>query len=170
MGTLNKIAYRILEKKTREKKREVKLFDFGQAKKIGVLWHITDMEAFLYVSEYFQGKQMIFRNLCFTGKSAETVANSFNQKETNWLGFPKSQQANLFMETDFDLLMNISVSSEFTLQVITALSPAKFKIGWAPEPYNFFDMTIDVSKNADSLYLAKQEIYYLEQFNQNAKK
>ena len=165
MNTKEKIAYYLLEKKYHKIGRDVKISGLNNTNKVGVIWALEDKEAFLYISGFLKEKQVIFRSLCYTGTSNEVIAHSFSKKETNFWGFPKSSDVNTFMEFEYDILMNISVSSCFTLDAVTALTRAHFKIGWASGPVNFFDMNIDVSSNKNALYLVKQQIHYIEEFN-----
>jgi hypothetical protein len=165
MGLIQKYAQRLLEKKLAGTKREIKLSGFSNAAKVGVLWHIDEMDAFLYISDFLREKKIPFRNLCYTGSNKERFSNSFCRKETNFWGFPKSGIASAFMEVEYDLLMNISVTGCFELDAVTVLAKSHFKVGWADRFKNLYDLSIDVSKNKDSLFLVKQQIHYLEQFN-----
>lgn len=165
MGIIEKYAYHLLEKKLLNVKREVRLTGFSSASKVGVLWHIDEMDAFLFLSDFLKNNKIIFRNLCYTGANKEKFSNSFCKKETNFFGFPKSTVANTFMEVEYDLLMNISVAGCFALDAVSIMANSHFKIGWADKFKDLYDLSIDVSKNKDALYLVKQQIYYMEQFN-----
>lgn len=165
MNFREKYAYQLLEKRYRNIRRKVKLSGFKNATRVGIVWQWEDKEAFLYLSSFFKEKQIILRNLCYTGLYSDPVANSFGKKETNMFGFPKKGVADTFMEGGFDILMNITVNDCFPLDVVTAMSDAHFKIGRADGRLNFFDLSVDICKNRNSLYLAKQQIHYIEQFN-----
>ncbi|NQU85031.1 MAG: hypothetical protein HQ541_04655 [Mariniphaga sp.] len=165
MNTREQIAYCLLDSKYRKIRRQVKLFNFENAKRVGVLWHLDDKEGFLYISDFLKKKQVISRYLCYTGTSSEVIANSFGKKETNFFGFPKKGVANSFMEVEYDLLVNISVNDCFPLKFVTALTNAHFKIGTDTGSDNYFDLSIKIEDNKNSLYLVKQQIHYIEQFN-----
>ena len=69
---------------------------------------------------------------------------------------------------NFDLLIDLSLSNNFTLKYIHALSKAKFKVGAAVNYKNkFSDLTIDVSNNATVEYLLTQLKHYLTNINKN---
>ncbi len=172
MNWKDKIAYGMLETKLAGITREAKLTCLDKAQKIGVLWHISDMEAFQYINEYLKHRHSIIRKLCYTGKKEipSEHSNTFSKKDLTWLGFPESGQVTTFVDLDFDILLNISTVRLFPLDAIMALSKASFKIGWSPREHNHLDLNIDINKNIDSLYLVKQEIFYLDQLNNSSKK
>jgi len=70
-----------------------------------------------------------------------------------------------FMEFEYDLLFLISLTPCFPLEAITALTKAHFKIGPAFGQVDYLDLSIDTGDNKNSLYLVKQQIYYIEQFS-----
>ena len=75
---------------------------------------------------------------------------------------------NEFVKTEYDLLLNLAPEQNLALYYLTALSRAHFKIGRAAEGLNFFDLTIQIDNDKDALYLAGQQIHYLEQLNKKA--
>ncbi|VAW24351.1 hypothetical protein MNBD_BACTEROID01-177 [hydrothermal vent metagenome] len=169
MNFKEKYAHKRLKKKAQRVGRKVELFDFTEAKKIGILWHIDDKQGFSYITQYLKSRGLDFTSLCYTGETKENGLSQFDNKGLNWLGFPKSGIAKTFINTEFGLLMNISAVNSFPLQVVTALSRAKFKCGWTNSPDNYFDLLIDVGKNTDSVYLIKQQLFYIKQLTINSK-
>jgi hypothetical protein len=134
---------------------------------VGVLWSEEDGKAFSYLQEVFRAHKVIVRHLCFTSDKANQDSNRFSSKDLNWLGFPRGGNIDTFTGADFDILLNISVVPNFAFDVITALSAASLKIGWDHEKLGFLDISVDVSKQPDALYLAEQQIFYLKQLNKN---
>lgn len=167
MEIIEKYAYYKLHRKARTRHRQVKIPVPDYVRKVGVLWRPSEKEAFQYLRDYFLRKQAILRNLCIYAEmpAIDTETNAITPANLNWLGFPKSAAAENFIKTEFDLLMNISLEQNRVLDYLTALSVAKFKIGWSPQETNFFDLNIRIEQNQNSLFLAKQQIYYLEQLN-----
>jgi hypothetical protein len=172
MSWKEKIAYRMLETRLAGVQRETKMTCLNTAQKIGVLWHIDDIEAFQFITDYLRNTKSIIRKLCFTGKKAVTneYSSTFSKKDLSWLGFPESGAVTTFIDLDFDILLNISTVRLFPLDAVMALSKASFKIGWSPREPNHLDLNIDINKNIDSLYLVKQQIYYLDQLNNSSRK
>lgn len=168
MNLKEKYAYYLLEKKARKIGRDVKLSGFNEATVVGVIWHINDLDAYRHLIEFLRSKKVKFRGICYSDKNKVNITNSFGKKEVNFWGFPQSEAVNQFMATEYDLLMNISVSGSFPLEVLAVLARAHFKIGWASGNVNIYDLTIDISKNINSSYLVEQQILYIEQFNKKA--
>ena len=167
MKLIDKIAYRKLQKDAAAVQRRVVLPDPETIKKVCVLWQPSQEKAYQYLHGYFQRSQMIFRNLCVYDKQAVLVtgANVITPKDLNWMGFPKPGLTEDFLKTEYDLLLNVSLDQNFVLLYLTAMSRSHFKIGWSPSGLNFFDLNIQINGNKDALYLARQQIYYLEQLN-----
>jgi hypothetical protein len=126
-----------------------------------------DEKAYKFLYDYFKTPHLLVRYLCFTYDKEVKDSNMITPKDINWLGYPKVDQFQKFLQTEFDLLLNISVTPNFPLQVMTALSMAKLKMGWDNENKGLFDISIDISNNPDPMFLAEQQIFYLKQFNKN---
>jgi hypothetical protein len=168
MKWLEKYSRKRLLKRASHVVRSVVLCSPDQVKKVGIVWHEKDVKAFQYLQEYFRNRNAIVRFLCFSEAKTATDSNIITKKETNWLGFPVGGAVETFLSADFDLLINITTQPCFPLEVITALSGASFKIGWDYNQTGFYDLSVDVSANPDSLYLAEQQLFYLQTFNQSA--
>ena len=160
-------ASKLLDKKSRKLKRDTSAFSFPKAQNVGILWHVDDLKAFEYMKTFMEGTSKKVTSLCYVGKNGESIGNSFGDKGTNWLGFPKTEMAKGFMQEGFDLLVNVSLNNSFSLQAVAALSKAKFKIGAATKGANYNDLSIDVGKKPDSMYLAEQQVYYLKELKIN---
>lgn len=172
MNWKEKIAYKLLNSRLSGIERNKKITSLEKAQEIGILWHIDDAEAYHYLSEFLKNKQAVVRKLCFTGKKGilNEHSGTFSNKDLDWFGFPVSENVKQFIEFRFDILMNISTVRNFTFDAIVALSKANFKIGWSPPPKNYLDLNIDIKKNIDSLFLVKQQIFYLGQLNKKFRK
>lgn len=145
--------------------RNVRLIRLSDVMKIGIIWDEHDEKAYKFLYDYFKSPKVIIRFLSFTKNKTLKDSNLVTPKDTNWLGFPRGGAIEKFMQTDFDLLLNISVTPNFTLDAITALSAATLKIGWDQGHKGLFDISIDVSKQPDAMYLAEQQLFYLKQLN-----
>lgn len=167
MKITEKFAYYQLKRKTADLHRKAKLPHPNKLNKVGVLWQPTEQDAFNYLHNHFSQTKIIFRNLCVYSKTntPREDSSSITKKDLNWKGLPVSAVVTNFIETEFDLLLNISLQQNLVLDYITALSKAKFKIGWSPEETNYFDLNINIGTKQDALYLAKQQIFYLAQLN-----
>lgn len=167
MGLIEKYAFKRLSKKAAIVKREVKIPQAGSIKKVAILWQPSEADAFSFLQNHFSKQQVILRNICIDLYNDEGVkaTNIISAKDLNWMGLPRVESCESFINTEFDLLLNIALYQTLPLTFITALSRAKFKVGWSPAENNFFDLNIKIGSKQDSLYLAEQQIFYLSQLN-----
>lgn len=167
MKMIEKYAYRKLQKEAAALKRRVVLPEPEMIKKVCVLWQPQQEDAYEYLHQYFQFSQVIFRNLCIHPHEGivDTGANIVTPKDLNWMGLPGSGHVDEIINTEFDLLLNVVPEQNLVLHYITALSRARFKIGSTDSEVNYFDLNIRISGSQDALYLAQQQIFYLEQLN-----
>lgn len=167
MKLIEKYACRKLRKKAAAVHRRVELPNPDSVRKVCVLWQPSQKEAFQYLHDHFLREQVIFRNLCVypSNAVADAGTNIITQKDLNWMGLPKTGPADDFIKVEYDLLLNIALEQTLVLDYLTALSRARFKVGWSPNDANFFDLNINIGMKQDALYLAKQQIFYLGQLN-----
>jgi len=90
----------------------------------------------------------------------------FTRKETRcWTEIPKSELAEDFIHQKFDLLIDLTGPKVFPLIFITALSEAAFRIGYAGNTVNYYDLNIEFGEQPESIQLAEQILYYLKRIN-----
>jgi hypothetical protein len=163
---IRKYSERVLAKKAAAIKRNVKLCPPDQPGKICILWHERDNKAFNFLYDHFRSKPVIIRHLCYAETEKPGETNCLTPKGLNWLGFPKRGMTDIFIETEFDLLFNITTEQCYPLEVISALSAASFKTGYDVNHKGFYDLDIDVSSQPDSLFLAEQQLLYLSKLTE----
>jgi len=164
---IEKYAYRKLQQKAAALNRRVKLPHPDSLNKVAVLWQPEQKEAYQFLRNHFSHELIIFRNICVYSHDpvVDVGINAITPQTTNWLGFPKKGIAEDFLNTEFDLLLNIALDNNLVLDYLTALSKARFKVGWSPEENNFYDLNINIKGKQDALFLARQQIFYLGQLN-----
>ncbi len=92
------------------------------------------------------------------------LSSGYYWKETltNY-NLPDRQKLSSFLNTEFDLLMNLFFEQELPLQAISALSKSKFSMGAnisGALPYN--DFLIDTGEQKEISNLGMQMIHYLK--------
>lgn len=167
MGIKEKYARRKLRKLAAHVSHQPVFPDIDAIKVIGVIWQPTGKEAFTFLKEYFNRDKLIFRGFCVFEESVNPPAytNTITTEDLNWWGLPKPEKIDDFTKMNFDLLLNIALKQNFVLDYLTALSQAKFKVGYSPNEVNYFDLNINIGEKDDAMYLAKQQIFYLAQLN-----
>ncbi len=167
MGFKQKYASRKLERLLASQKRKAEIPRMTPHFKVGVIWQPTEKPAVQFLREHFNQRGAIFRDYCIFDNNANPPheANSLTRSDLNWWGIPKAEKVSDFLEIEFDLLLNIAQEANFATNYVTALSKAKFKIGSSTNEQNYFDLNIKIEENTDTLYLAKQQIFYLALLN-----
>lgn len=141
-------------------------------KKVGLIWQPSQKDAMNYLRDYFNKNHIIFRTYCVFDELSNPLEanNALTVNDLNWWGIPKPETVSDFMSVKFDLLMNIALKQNFILDYITALTPAKFKVGTSDSEKNYFDLNINIGENQDTMFLVKQQIFYLAQLNKKHSK
>jgi hypothetical protein len=172
MGIKAKIAQRKFQKLAKQHIHYPVLPDLITARKVGVLWQPAHKKAYQYMQEYFKRQQAIFRGFCVFEETANPLpdTNTITTHDLTWLGFPKPEKVEDFLNLEFDVLFNVALEQNFVLDYMTLFSKAKFKVGTSESESNFFDLNIKIGEKNDSIYLAKQQIFYLAQLNNTTSK
>lgn len=120
-------------------KRNKKLVNIYSAASIGILFELTDESVYYAIQKYFQKlqeKKIKVKALGFT--SNKLVTNQFlpvlsfdffDNKQMNWFYIPKATCVQDFINSDFDICINIAAENVFPLKYIAGLSKARLKVG-----------------------------------------
>ena len=128
------------------------------------MWDGNDHSAYESLVAILDQKQIKHTDLCFSNNPRrEGPGISITKKDFSYWGTPKNKQVDTFINTEFDLLIDISLSSSVYVQVIRSLSRASLKAGWSGSVPDFFDLSINVSKNPQPQFLVEQLIHYLNE-------
>jgi hypothetical protein len=169
-----KIGRAILAKKAAKNKRGVFYSNFGNVRKIGIVWDASKPLGFSHLSRFHQKMQeigievMIFGY--FPGKNlpdqytAIRYFRCIKKDEINSIYHPDSSEYRSFINTPFDILIDINFDNQFPLQCVTSLSKARFKVGlYDPASKNpASDLMIELKKPVDIDNYLSQIIHYLE--------
>ena len=79
------------------------------------------------------------------------------------LGKVKSQSLKNFVNSNFDLLINYHLKSNYLLYLISAMSKSKFKLGFNPEDIRYNDLILDI-KLLDFASFREESKKYLNKF------
>ncbi len=87
----------------------------------------------------------------------------FTKRDLTFLGFPKSQIIQYFLqEADrTDILIDLSMHNYLPLSYLISLSKVKLKVGIKKEGFDLFNFMVDVPKNMDFKFLSEQIMFYL---------
>ena len=167
MGWKEKYAYRKLHKKAAQQNRQPVLPHPDRLQKVVVIWQPSQVNALQYLKEKFNQPHHQISSFCvFEENNKPETENYFlTSDDLNWWGLPKHEKTDDFFSQRFDLLLNVALQQNLVLDYLTALTHARFKIGWSPNKHNYFDLNINIGEKQDALFLAQQQIFYLRQLN-----
>ncbi len=174
-GIKTKIAEFLLAKKAAKIIRRVKAVGFREAKHIGIIYPYTPEGENVVrdFAHYIKDERMkvdtlgyVYNKEYFDKVTPELTYHYFDKKSLTWLYVPTNQQANAFLEREYDILIDLSIRDYFPIKYITALSVAHFKVGASIAYRNdACDLTIDISKQQELKYLITQIKHYLTIIN-----
>jgi hypothetical protein len=167
----------ILRKKMAKLKRTRFKDNINNAKTIGLVWDAANPDEFLILSRFCQ--KMAEKNIeikiigYYSGKelpdklTAIRYLTCLRKEDLNITYRPASQEANTFINTRFDILIDINFRDLFPLRYISYLSAAGFKVGiFDSERENSpFDLMMDFNKTTDINTYLNEVIHYLELIN-----
>ena len=176
-NTRLKIGNSIFSKNIIKTKRKVSYGGIHLIKNIGIVWDASKTGEFSNLSKFHQKMQE--RNIdvkilgYYPGKelpdqlTAIRFLSCIKRKELNFFYIPVSTEADVFMRTKFDILIDINFDRVFPLQYITKLSAASFKVGLfnSETDSSTFDLMMEIKKPVQVENYLTQVIHYLEKIN-----
>ncbi|MEZ5000850.1 MAG: hypothetical protein R2727_09540 [Bacteroidales bacterium] len=171
-----RIGCNIVSKRSRKLHRRKKFNNLRNSHKIGIVWAGDRPEDFDSVTRFYhemQERGIQVDVLCyFPGKvlpdkyTAHRYLNCFKRSDLNFLYIPQPPEVIEFMNTPYEILIDINFRKHFPLYFVTALSVAEFKIGAGGTISNdILDMTIEISQKDKIDYYLEQVKLYLEMIN-----
>jgi hypothetical protein len=119
--------------------RNKKLVNINTASSVGILFELTEESVYYSVQKYFQQfqeKKIKVKALGFASNKLATnhflpvlAVDFFSKKQVNWIYIPRAQCVQDFIDSDFDICINIASEKTFPLKYIAGLSKARLKVG-----------------------------------------
>lgn len=173
-NTRLKIGHSILSKRIANLRRKVFYSDIAQIKKIGIVWDASKTSDFSSLSKFFQKMHERDIDVKILGYYPEKeLPNQYTairylscirRKEVNFFYIPVSTEADVFISTKFDVLIDINFEKSFTLLYISSMSLANFKVGLfdSESGEKTFDLMFELKKPVSIENYLEQVIHYLE--------
>jgi len=153
-----------------------KIVNLNDAKTLGLIYILKDEQTYNHITRFIkllQDKQINVKAIgYFDGNIRPIYAieklsiDYYDRKDINWFCKPKSNYVSDFCKTDFDILIDLSLTDIFQTKYIAAFSKAKFKVGKDGE-YNktIFDLMIDINSKTTLDEFITLIIHYLSIIN-----
>lgn len=153
-------------KKNQKERNPVSL---DKAKSIGILFPAEDIKVndiILGFSQKLKSLQKDVQLLGYMPKREFGFVYPFpfiTNKDGNWYGKPRGGTTGYFMRSPFDLLINFCDEECLPLEYISAVSPAKFRVGFNKEAENAnYDLILIPTENKDISNLIQNLENYLK--------
>lgn len=137
---------------------------------VGVILNLNEFDDFESFRSMFNELNINQNKIKLIGfvEDAKTIGNSiellYSEKQIGWKGNIKNDELNTFLKTNFDALISYYKQDNLALNLTTALSKSKFKIGLSKYDERLNDLILDI--NPKDFKLFKTElIKYLEILN-----
>jgi DNA-binding transcriptional MerR regulator len=170
------LATYILKQKAKKQKRKVKVMNLEQVKTALLVYDATlpeNDQLARKMAQFLKEEGVKADTLGFFNKKGKKVVlpkdelnyHYFSPLDLNWLKFPKSKKVIDLKKKKVDLLIDLNLNNHFSLESISTLSPAHFKVG-ASGSYRdeVCDLTLSM-KDADMHNLIEQIKKYLSIIN-----
>ena len=180
MSILNNIKEKaagiILKREYAATGRMRKICNMDLAGKIGILYYLPDEATYETVSRYVKKLQDRGKTVKALGYvEQKQLAGRFAPKLSydflfpsglNWFLKPQSASAKDFIDTPYDILIDLSLREIVPLRYVLALSKALFKVGLQSETKaEYLDLMIDLQNKGTLDELIAQLDHYLNELN-----
>jgi len=166
----------ILKRKFKSLKRKVKVANLKLFKSALIVYNATNPEEDKIVRQFsrFLKEEGVKvesigyykkKNKKDEGPQDELGYYYLKKEELNWLHFPNTNAVKKKIATEYNLLLDLNLSGNFCLQMISSLSKATFKVGRASGyQKDVCDLTISMPKG-NLTELIEQMKVYLQMIN-----
>ena len=164
------------KKKTGNIIRQKRVVNYHDAKNIGLIYDASHEENYMAITEITRRLQFDNKTVYSLGffrqkKKPEycfpkLIFGFFSSRDFTWSFEVKSNFAHEFIQTEFDILIDLSPSGIFHTKYVAALSKAKYKVGIYSKEYFFiYDLLLDVNENIPLEKVIDHSLHYLKTIN-----
>ncbi|MDP4280631.1 MAG: hypothetical protein Q8867_00635 [Bacteroidota bacterium] len=159
--------------------RKRAMINLADARRIGIIYVLNDTLDYDTVSGFVtelqrQHKEVkalgFVRNKDLIGRFLPKLSyDFFSRKDVTWFNVPVQKRVKDFTETEFDLLIDLSLKEMIPVQYVAGHSRAQCRVGrFTEENTCCYDFMINLNPAATLDEFIKQIIYYLTVINKNA--
>jgi hypothetical protein len=156
--------------------RKAKSMNYANAKSIGIVYEIRTKDYQFFVNEFvdYLREEIGFKTIITLGFYNAKEAPEFldlgnkyqfiNKTHLNWLYIPQSTDSEVFIQQNFDILIDLTQDNIVPIKYLVASSKAKFKIGrYSDANHDFFDFMISLNEKQNIKDFLNQVNHYLKQ-------
>jgi len=175
----SKIANYLFLRKYLDMRRNRQAVSLDEARRVGILYDATSESHYEIIKKLVKDIRGLHKEVQALGyydrralpqtRFAKLGLDFFTRKEVSWYLRPSHQVVTNFINTEFDILINLNIEKCFPLKYISAKTQARFKIGrWDRRNAPICDLMIHVDKDMGLGKFVDQVMHYLKLIN-NAK-
>jgi hypothetical protein len=152
-----------LKKRLRYFKRNTAFHNIENTKTLGILYKYESKHSADFISKLFQ-EFSVFGIKCeaigfydskalpleYAPKASHAV---ICQADLMWSGIPKAEEAEKFVNVEFNILLDLSRSNKLVFKYIASLSKAQFKIGSIRYDEDPYDLVFIADSNSDQSFV-----------------
>lgn len=169
-----KAANYILAKRSLDYNRKISYSNINRIKSIGIVWDAEKTGEFTILSKFHQKMQERKIDVKILGYySGEELPDQYTairylscirKNELNYIYIPRSTETDVFIRTEFDVLIEINFDRVFPLFYISSLSKAHFKVGLfrSEKDSASYDLMMEMGKPVNVEDYLEQIVHYLE--------
>jgi len=163
-------------KATRKLIRQKKVVNYYEAKNIGIIYDASQEENYMLISNLTKELQLSGKRVNTLGYIRQKkrphysfprlIFGFFFRRDFTWNYKPKSIFVKDFLETEFDILIDISPEEIFFTKYVSGLSRAKYKVGiFSANYFNIYDLMIEVDDSCSLEECIGHSLHYLKNLN-----
>ncbi len=166
------LGRRALNKKIKHQNRVVNLCPLKKAGSVGLTYVIktpTDIDTVKNAARQLVALGIKTHVLCYLPVKkpdgfylSQKGFNFFSDNDLDFKLRPTNEAVIEFVNTKFDILIDLGSDNYFPMEYILNVSEASFKVGWF-NPNGAFDFMMQIDKQKGSQYYFDQVIHYLTQ-------
>ena len=175
MNILQSIGNMLLQRKLKRRIRHKVMCDLDGAKTVGILFTadsaVTYDRIIQLVNEFTEKRNIKVLSIGYVENkkqldlfTEQTGFRFYSAKQSNWFGRPKDHSVDFFIEKEFDIFLDLSLTDDISIDYIVGMSKSKFKVGRLKPNNRIYDMMIDIQKNNTLEYFITQIEVYLSMF------
>ncbi|MBM3405261.1 MAG: hypothetical protein FJY10_10290 [Bacteroidetes bacterium] len=158
-------------------KRFRRMVNLRDAKTIGILYLLPDEPSYGVIEKIVGELQREQKEVWALGLVRnKNLVNRFLPKlsydfitpgNLNWFGKPTGNKVKAFIQKEFDILIDLSLSDTFTMKYISGLSHAHLKVGPnGTDHTNYYDLLIEKKDTPNVESFFRHALHYLQLINQ----
>ena len=163
-----------LNKAIDNNQRNRKLINYSDVRSVGIIFGLMDIESYYIVHEEalrLQEQQIKVKALGYVRNDNLTRSlmpllafDFFYDNSLNWYRKPKALSIDEFVETEFDILIDLNLNGQLPLKFISASSIARIKVGkYEKANENMYDIMIMYEEDSGLKEFINNITHYLIQ-------